>query len=263
MACHYQAMTRPAVLVIAGSDSSGGAGLARDLAVAAEFNVRAVMAITAVTAQTDNKVELVQVLPPKMVRAQIESALGSCEVGAVKIGMLGNAATVAVVAGCLAQLQNVPIVLDPVLASSSGAVLLDGAGRRAMLKKLFPMVTLLTPNMMEASILLSAVDEYLLGFGPQAILLKGGHGGGEWSVDLLLEMGQAPVEFSAPRIPAALRGTGCALSTAIAVGLAKGSTLLESCRVAKDHVWAELKERHEMLQDSASPDPDFRRDDVS
>jgi hydroxymethylpyrimidine/phosphomethylpyrimidine kinase len=247
-------MTHPAMLIIAGSDSSCGAGLARDLTVAAEFDVRAVMAITAVTAQTDNDVRLVQVLSPKMVRAQIGAALSTCPVGAVKIGMLGNAATVAVVAECLGQLQNVPIVLDPVLASSSGTVLLDGEGRRAMLKRLFPMVTLLTPNMMEASILLGGCDEYLLGLGPHAILLKGGHCAGERSVDLLLEMGQEPVEFPAPRIPAAMRGTGCALSTAIAAGLAKGNTLVESCRGAKDHVWAELQQRDASPHFSPSSD---------
>ncbi len=231
----------PAVLVIAGSDSSGGAGLQRDLRVLGEFGVRAVTAITAVTAQSDKDVKALLVLPPDLIGGQISAALDTCRVGAVKIGMLGDAATVVVVADCLARMPGVPIVLDPVLQSTSGTVLLDSAGQQMMLSRLLPMVTLLTPNLLELAQLFGDRSERILDRGPQAILLKGGHGEGAQSIDLLLEAGREPVELASPRLPVAMRGTGCALSTAIAVELAKGNSLEKSCRVAKDYVWTLLR----------------------
>ena len=144
----------PSVLVIAGSDSSGGAGLQRDLRVLADFDVRAVTAVTAITVQSDHEVRSVLILPPDIIRDQIKAALHARPVGAVKIGILGNAATVEAVADCLGELQGIPIILDPVLVSSSGRVLLDEGGRRAMRARLFPIITLLTPNIPEAAALL-------------------------------------------------------------------------------------------------------------
>ena len=125
-------MSSPTVLIIAGSDSSGGAGLQRDLRVLADFKVRSVSAITAITAQTDQAVTSVSILSPDIIRDQIRAALATCPVAAVKIGMLGNAATVGVVAECLGTLRGIPIILDPVLSSSSGRVLLDEEGQRTI-----------------------------------------------------------------------------------------------------------------------------------
>lgn len=247
---------RPAVLVIAGSDSSGGAGIARDLRVLADLNVEALCAISAVTAQTRGKVVDVHHVPPDVVRTQISTALESTAVGAIKIGMLGTAATVRAVADALPRKGTIPIVLDPVLLSSSGGVLLDEEGRAEMLARLFPLAAVLTPNIPEAASLCAAAlagspeglvaqARTLLSTGARAVLLKGGHGEGSQAVDLLLCAEGAPIWLSSPRIEARCRGTGCALASAIAAALAGGSSVEAACRTAKQYV-------HSMLRAGAS-----------
>ncbi|HVC31561.1 MAG TPA: bifunctional hydroxymethylpyrimidine kinase/phosphomethylpyrimidine kinase [Steroidobacteraceae bacterium] len=242
---------RPTVLVIAGSDSSGGAGIVRDLRTLADFGVEAVCAITAVTAQTHGQVASVHHVPPEAVRAQIRAALASSPVGAIKVGMLGTAATVRAVAESLPRAGTVPLVLDPVLVASSGSVLLDEEGRAQMRARLFPLTTLLTPNIPEAASLcgappaagreaLLAQARALLAAGPQAVLLKGGHAEGNEALDLLLPAGGPPRWLSAPRIDARCRGTGCALACAIAAGLASGKPVEDACREAKQYVLSML-----------------------
>jgi hydroxymethylpyrimidine/phosphomethylpyrimidine kinase len=242
---------RPAVLVIAGSDSSGGAGIVRDLRVLGDLGVEAVCAITAVTAQTDGHLLSVHHVPPEIVRTQIRAALGSAAVGAIKIGMLGTAATVSAVAASLPRAGSVPIVLDPVLVSSSGGVLLDEAGRAEMRARLFPLATLLTPNIPEAASLCGAPPaasreervaqaRTLLATGARAVLLKGGHAAGTQVQDLLLTADGAPLWLSSARLEVRCRGTGCALAAGIAAALALGSSLEEACRSARRHVLAML-----------------------
>jgi hydroxymethylpyrimidine/phosphomethylpyrimidine kinase len=271
---------RPAVLVIAATDSSGGAGLTRDVRVLTDFAVDALCAVTAVTAQSDKKVSGIHHVPPDVIRAQIAAALATREVGAIKIGMLGTQATVeAVVAGLATsglalggwRPRAIPLIVDPVLVSTSGGVLLDAGGQAALTGSLFPIATLITPNVPEAAALLReavATDEAglirqgerLLGFGSQAILLKGGHwhagpGAGEVAVDLLIsgtaagarpadgrfEVGRPPGDLlidriASKRVAGSSRGTGCALASAIAAGLASGKPLGEACRAAKNYV---------------------------
>lgn len=238
---------QPAVLVIAGSDSSGGAGLGRDLQVLAQLRVAAVCAISAVTAQTHGRVASVHHIPPEVIRAQIRAALESATVGAIKIGMLGTAATVSAVADELSQAGPIPIVLDPVLLSSSGGVLLDEAGRAQMRARLFPLAAVLTPNIPEAASVCGASPAVsreermaqartLLAMGPQAVLLKGGHAADAEAADLLLMQDATPQWLSSPRLNAACRGTGCALASAIAAGLAQGSAVEEACRSARQYV---------------------------
>ncbi len=280
-------MARPAVLVIAATDSSGGAGLTRDVRVLSDFSVDALCVVTAVTAQSDKKVTAVHHVPPDVIRAQIAAALATRQVGAIKIGMLGNRATVeAVVEGLAAsgsprsgsapggswsseglsvggsspsgslpggsslsegRSRRIPIVVDPVLVSTSGGVLLDAGGRAALAETLFPLAALVTPNVPEAAALLGedlATDEAglvqqglrLLGFGSRAILLKGGHTYGEDAVDLLITGDRAVERIASQRIAGASRGTGCALASAIAAGLAAGKPLNEACRAAKTYV---------------------------
>jgi hydroxymethylpyrimidine/phosphomethylpyrimidine kinase len=248
-------MTQPAVLVIAATDSSGGAGLTRDVRVLADFGVAAVCAVTAVTAQSDERLMGVHHVPPEVVRAQIAAALETRPVGAVKIGMLGNRATVEAVADCLehnAARAAAPIVVDPVLVSSSGGILLDAPGRAALLQRVMPLATLVTPNVPEVAALLGesvATDEpgliaqgrRLLGFGCQAILLKGGHASGENAVDLLITSILGSVErITATRLSGSSRGTGCALASGIAAGLALGLPLLAACQGAKSYVLEKL-----------------------
>ena len=254
-------MARPAVLVIAATDSSGGAGLTRDVRVLSDFSVDALCVVTAITAQSDKKVTAVHHVPPDVIRAQIAAALATRQVGAVKIGMLGNRATVeAVVEGLtvggslpdgssLSEGRShwIPIVVDPVLVSTSGGVLLDAGGRAALTEALFPLAALVTPNVPEAAALLGealATDEAglvqqglrLLGFGSRAILLKGGHTHGEDAVDLLISNDRIVERIVSQRVVGTSRGTGCALASSIAAGLAAGKPLNEACRGAKTYV---------------------------
>lgn len=249
----------PTVLVIAATDSSGGAGLTRDVQVLRDLGVNALYVVTAVTAQSDSAVTAVHHVPPEVIRAQIKAALETRPVHAVKIGMLGTQATVEAVAEALSEiheplpgraktlsLRNVPLVIDPVLVSSSGGILLDEGGRAALTGALFPTATLVTPNVPEAAALLGqaiATDEAglleqgrrLLHFGSQAILLKGGHSVGPEAVDLLISR-DGVERLRAPRAAGYSRGTGCALASAVAAGLASGKTLLEACTAAKRYV---------------------------
>ena len=236
-----------AVLVIAGADSSGGAGLTRDVRVLADFDTDTVCAITAVTAQSNSRVAAVHHVPPDIIRAQIGAAFETRAIGAVKIGMLGNRATVEAVVESLPPRESVPVVLDPVLVASCGGLLLDEDGRQTLVERLLPRVTLVTPNVPEAAALLgekpAAGESSLIGqalrllaLGPRAVLLKGGHATGAEAVDWLISGQQSVRRITAPRIPATLRGTGCALASAIAAGLASGTTLADSCERAKMYV---------------------------
>jgi hydroxymethylpyrimidine/phosphomethylpyrimidine kinase len=239
---------RVAVLVIAGSDSSGGAGITRDAQVLADFGVKMRCVVTAATAQTPDALLALQAVPPGWVTAQLQAALASGPVDTVKIGMLGNAAIVDAVASALPSRAAVPMVLDPVLVSSSGGMLLDEAGRERLRCGLLPRVTLLTPNIPEAAALLGeepVVDERarvaqarkLLRFGCEAVLLKGGHALGPTVVDLLISAGGEVVRMASPRVPVpASRGTGCQLASAIAAGMALGQGLAEACRAAQEYV---------------------------
>jgi hydroxymethylpyrimidine/phosphomethylpyrimidine kinase len=226
---------RACVLVIAASDSSGGAGLVRDVAVLTHLGLSVRCAVTAVTAQSDSSVQATHHIPPALISAQIALALAPGDVAAIKIGMLGTRTTVQAVSEALPARASVPIVLDPVLRASSGGVLLDAPGQRLLCEALLPRVTLLTPNIPEAALLLdepTALDEEarlrqaqrLLALGPAAVLLKGGHSSGMSVVDLLVTP-VGSVRISTPRVPGTLRGTGCMLSSAIAAGLAGGADL--------------------------------------
>jgi len=242
---------RPVVLVIAGSDSSGGAGLIRDVQVLSDLGMDSLCAMTAVTAQSDSQVRAVHLVPAEIVRAQISAALATRPVDAIKIGMLGNRAIVEAVAQCLPARTAIPIVLDPVLVSSSGAALLDAEGRQAMRLELFPQVSLITPNLPEAATLL---DEMIAGdeldqrrqacrlreLGAEAVLIKGGHGAGAEAVDLLVTATDPVQRMASARLDTTCRGTGCALSSAIAAGLASHLSLAAACVRAKNYV-------HDML----------------
>jgi hydroxymethylpyrimidine/phosphomethylpyrimidine kinase len=248
---------RAAVLVIAGSDSSGGAGLIRDVRTLSELGVDALCAITAVTAQSDRRVSDVHQVPPAVIRAQIQAAFDTRQPDAIKIGMLGTNAALQAVADALQGRAvapqghaPIPIVLDPVLAASSGGSLLDEEGLEALKRVLLPAAAVVTPNALEAAVLLgeqtltderasSAQAQRLLALGARAVLLKGGHAEGEEAVDWLALPHQPPERIASARIPAVVRGSGCALASALAAHLAFGRPLPEACRRAKAYV-AEL-----------------------
>lgn len=231
------------LLIVAGSDSSGGAGLVRDLQVVSHYQAAARVAVTAVTAQSDASVFSSHPLPAQLISDQIEAASSPDPVQAVKIGMLGTAELVSAVAEGLGSLGDIPVVLDPVLASSSGTRLLTESGQRALLEELAPQVTLITPNLHEAALLLDlppatqpeemrAQAEELSKVCGCAVLLKGGHNSDAEAVDLLFADGEA-TPITGTRLQASMRGTGCALSTAIALELGRGRPLPEACQSAK------------------------------
>lgn len=237
----------PTVLVIGGSDSSGGAGIARDLHTLHDLGVRGVAVVTAVTAQTNASVRNIHFVPQETIRDQIETALSSNRIHAIKVGMIGTKRAVEEVASSLCLCGDVPVVLDPVLAASSGRALADDDARVALVERLFPRATLVTPNAIEAASLLgepvatdsATLESYavrLLDNGPRAILLKGGHAEGEDSVDLLASAGREVARLSGPRMRGTLRGTGCALASAIAAGLARELSLIDACREGKRYI---------------------------
>lgn len=241
------AMSSPAaVLLIGGIDSGGGAGLLRDAETVREHGFTARVAVTAVTAQTDRAVSAIHPVPVETLVAQIKAACRSGPVAAVKIGMLGNAGIVRAVA---AHLPKVPVVLDPVLASSSGTPLLDEDGIAVLLADLLPKTTLLTPNLVEAVRLTQSGGgpaparpagqaARLIAGGARAVLIKGGHGTGDLARDLLFQPAAPSIAFVGPRIAGRRRGTGCTLASAIACGLAAGRTLEDACRQAKEKMQA-------------------------
>lgn len=242
----------PHVLVIAGSDSSGGAGIARDVETVAAFGVRTCLAVTAVTAQTHDEVGSVEFIPADLVAEQISAALAANRIAAVKIGMLGTARTVAAVASALRAHPHIPVVLDPVLASSSGRLLLETDAITPLKADLMRLCTVVTPNLIELALLCDAKTatndavlakqaQHLVADGAQAVLVKGGHADGGQSTDILFRPDQPPVRFDAPRLQGTMRGTGCMLASAIAAGLAQDTSLEECVWRAKQYVFKKYR----------------------
>lgn len=237
---------RGAVLVVAGSDSSGGAGVARDIRVLTDCGVDALCAITAVTAQTNAKTGSIHHVPAALVREQIATAFATRTINAIKIGMLGTAATVEAVASNLPDSMP-PLVIDPVLVASSGGVLLDSDGVRAMRHFLLPRTTLFTPNIPEAAALLNESEaddvttmieqaQRLLNLGPRAVLLKGGHANGAEVIDVLVRDDGDSLILASPRSTLQRRGTGCAFASAAAAAFARGAEVNDACRAAKRYM---------------------------
>lgn len=226
--------TVPRVLSIAGSDSSGGAGIQADLKTIAALGGHGMTAITAVTAQNSMGVTRILAIPAEMVIAQIDAVITDIGVDAVKIGMLPSAEIALAVAQALSRHRVACIVLDPVLRATSGRALSDETAAGAIVKHLFPLATLITPNLDEASIFLGRevrraeelemAGRDLLALGANAVLIKGGHlpmGEGDTLVDMLITREHGVQRFAHQRIPTRnTRGTGCTLASAIATRMA-------------------------------------------
>ncbi|WP_323782661.1 hydroxymethylpyrimidine/phosphomethylpyrimidine kinase [Leisingera sp.] len=228
------------ILAIGGTDSSGGAGLTRDTAMAAGLGAAVRPVVTAVTVQTDEAVLAIHPSPPQAVADQARAALATPPApGAVKIGMLGSAGVAEAVNDALP--AGLPIVLDPVLKASSGGRLMAAGGFGALLQR----AALVTPNLVELEAIsgstgsIEAQAAQLLAQGARAVLVKGGHGTGVESIDVLYTADGAATPFAAARLPGSKRGTGCSLATAIACRLARGDSLPEACRRGKAavHRW--------------------------
>jgi hydroxymethylpyrimidine/phosphomethylpyrimidine kinase len=232
----------PVVLTIAGSDPSGGAGLQADLRTCTALNVYAGAVPTCITVQDTCGVRRVEPLASALVGEQIDAVLSDLEPQVIKLGLLPTAAIVARVGVSLAAHRSIPVVLDPVLVATSGDALAS-EDTLAALRALLPRAALVTPNLAEAARLsgraVVAEDDMvtaaraILLHGPGAVLVKGGHLAGD-AVDVLLAANGEPRRLRAPRIAGpAIRGTGCALSAAIAARLARGDPLDEAVRAAK------------------------------
>jgi len=243
-------MTAIAV-TIAGSDSSGGAGIQADLKTFAALGVYGASVITALTAQNTQAVSGIHDVPAAFVAAQMDAVFSDLDVGAVKIGMLSQVPTIETVAEGLNRHRAKNIVLDPVMVATSGGRLLAADAVEVLRKLLIPRALVVTPNLPEAAALTGATAarneremeiqaRELLALGAHNVLIKGGHGGGDDSIDLLIGQGEV-VRLSAKRIATNnTHGSGCTLSSAIAAGLAKGLDLKAAARDAKTYVTAAI-----------------------
>ena len=246
-------MTTPVALTIAGSDSSGGAGIQADLKTFAALGVYGASVLTALTAQNTKGVTGIHLVPPEFVTAQIDAVFGDLDVGAVKIGMVAQLAAIEKIAAALKRWSPRHVVLDPVMVATSGDRLLSADAVEALRTTLVPRATILTPNLPEAAALLdepvaaseSAIEEQgrrLVAMGCPAVLIKGGHGEGPESIDYLVDR-DGVTALPGPRIATAnTHGTGCSLSSAIAAELAKGADLQAAVRSAKAWVSAAIAE---------------------
>ncbi|MGO9568818.1 MAG: bifunctional hydroxymethylpyrimidine kinase/phosphomethylpyrimidine kinase [Desulfomonilaceae bacterium] len=238
------------VLTIAGSDSGGGSGIQADLKTILSLGGYGMSVVTAVTAQNTLGIQGMVPIAPEFVALQLESTLGDIGADCVKTGMLVNAEIVRVVAEKVTKYQIEKVVVDPVLASEWGSVLLDEEGRKAVVKELFPVAYLLTPNIPEAEILtgktittvsdMKKAAKRLQKMGPEYVLVKGGHLK-EMAVDVLHD-GSQHYEFSTQRVRTRhTHGTGCTLASAIATRLAQGISLVECIDQAKRYLYRALR----------------------
>jgi hydroxymethylpyrimidine/phosphomethylpyrimidine kinase len=238
-------------VTIAGSDSGGGAGIQADLKTFSALGVYGASVIAALTAQNTKGVTAIHDVPPDFIAAQIDAVFSDIKVGAVKIGMVSQSAVAETIAAGLERWGQSRVVFDPVMIAASGDRLLALDAIDTLKRVLIPRALVITPNLPEAAALLDAPiassetqmreqAERLLALGPKSVLIKGGHGSGPESVDLLVE------PTACTRLPAAriatqnTHGTGCTLSSAIAAGLAKGLGLAEAVGAAKAYVTAAI-----------------------
>jgi hydroxymethylpyrimidine/phosphomethylpyrimidine kinase len=241
----------PIALTIAGSDSSGGAGIQADLKTFAALGVYGASVITALTAQNTSGVSGIHQVPAEFVTAQIDAVFSDLAVGAVKIGMVAQPASIDAIVAGLTRWSPKHVVLDPVMVATSGDRLLATEAVEALRTKLIPLASVITPNLPEAAALLdeplalseaavASQGKRLLAMGCRAVLIKGGHGQGAESTDYLIDANGTTV-LAAPRIATKnTHGTGCSLSSAIAAGLAKGEGMETAIRNAKSWISAAI-----------------------
>ena len=236
------------LLIVAGSDSGGGAGIQADIKTATMHGVFAMTAVTAITVQDTRGVHGVHVIPDEVIADQMAACLIDIGADAVKTGMLHSAGTIETVARVLGrQAPDVPLVVDPGMVAKGGARLIDETAVDAMKAHLFPRASVITPNLPEAAALLGSAEiadvaameeagRALLAFGPRAVLMKGGHLPGDQVSDLLITKGGMS-RYDGPRIESRdTHGTGCTLASAIASGLAQGLALSDAVAAARAYV---------------------------
>ncbi len=233
------------ILTIAGSDSSGGAGIQADLKTFSAHGVFGMSVITAVTAQNTQGVFAVQDITPEVIAKQIDAIYEDIEVAAVKIGMVSQVDTITTIAARLKYYSAQKIVVDPVMVSKSGYHLLNPVAEATLVRELLPLATVVTPNIPEAEVIIGrtittltdmeAAARDIFALGPKYVLMKGGHLEGD-STDILFD-GQEFVYFKSPRIDTKnTHGTGCTLSSAIAANLGRGLAMAAAVTAAKEYI---------------------------
>jgi len=241
-------VARPAVLTIAGSDSGGGAGIQGDLKTLEAFRVYGLSVVTSITAQNTRGVRHVFDLPAELVIQQLRAVVEDIEIRAVKTGMLSSREIIEAVARALETYHLRPLVVDPVMRAKSGDPLMAPEAERALMEKIIPQATVVTPNIPEAERLtglrieseeeMKKAARVIQQMGAEAVLIKGGHlRVGRTAVDILL-IGNKFHEFSSERIatPTGVHGTGCAFASGIAAGLAQGHSLVDAVSRAKSYI---------------------------
>jgi len=262
-------LSPPVALSIAGSDCSAGAGIQADLKTFTAHGVYGLTAVTCIVAEVPGKVSRIEPVTARMVREQIEVLLKNFRVGAIKTGLLCSADIISAVAHAIQASvrktpSRVPVVIDPVMIATSGARLLEFEAVESYKTKLFPLATLITPNLDEAALLLETTikdrkqmenaAKSLAKKYRASILLKGGHLRGDKAIDLLFHNGEV-TEFSAPFVRGvATHGTGCTYSAAITAGLASGFPLEQAIRRAKGFVTHSITRHFRWKRDSTEID---------
>ena len=260
-------------LSIAGSDSSGGAGIQADLKTFLANDVFGMTAITTITAQNTTGVSEIDVLSPQLLAAQIEAVFTDIPPEAVKIGMVGNGELITTIVDSLKKYPEVPIVLDPVMVATSGASLFTESQIDVYYDQLFPMATVTTPNLHEAEVIYGEEihDEETMELAAKtlaqkfhaAFIIKGGHFTGDEAVDILATETET-YRFAKPRVDNPnTHGTGCTFSSAIAANLAKGYSLPESVQNAKDYLTAALSTQLDLGEGSGPLDHGYRLREVN
>lgn len=246
----------PVALTVAGSDTSGGAGIQADLKTFTAFGVYGQSIITSLTAQNIHEVTAIKDVPPGFISKQFDALHGDLGFNAVKTGMLSSRNILRKVAEKIRQYKIKKFVLDPVLVSTSGAVLLNRNAIGILKSDLVPLSLVLTPNIPEAEILtgmkikdagsMKEAARELFKLGCRYVLIKGGHGSDNTSSNDFLFDGKSFTEFRAKRVlKVNLHGTGCTFSAAVCAGLAKGSTVEEAVRMAKKFIYTSLIKSHD------------------
>ncbi|WP_332066061.1 hydroxymethylpyrimidine/phosphomethylpyrimidine kinase [Bartonella sp. CB189] len=236
----------PSILIIAGTDPTGGAGIIRDIETTTHFQIKANLAITSVNVQDDNHVAKIVPMNGELITAQMHIALESKQISAIKIGMTGTKEIIEAICNVLKDYPHIPVIFDPVLVASSGGKLTTETIKDTIIDKLLPHVDLLTPNIGELALLSQnalashheeAIQQakQLLSFGSRYILIKGGHTNGPFAIDSLIDKIEIK-NISAPRLAGTMRGTGCILSSAIAAHLALNESMVEAVKKAKTYV---------------------------
>ncbi|GJM05006.1 MAG: hydroxymethylpyrimidine/phosphomethylpyrimidine kinase [marine bacterium B5-7] len=249
---------KPVVLVIAGHDPSGGAGIQADIESIANAGCHAATVITSLTTQNTNKV--VDVLPqdPEPFRSQIRLILEDMDIAACKIGMIGCIKLVEILASELAELK-VPVVLDPVMSSTTGKKFSDDDICKKLLTSLLPLTTLITPNVIEATLLtqkddLNAAANTLLNYGAKSVLITGTHAETKEVINSLYTKHDSLVEYHWERLPDIFHGSGCTLSSRIAALLALDNDLKTAVEKAQEYTWLSLKHGLNLGRGQAQPD---------